>query len=194
HKAMWHEEFDGLPSKSFLTELHPNLGELRDRLYKETFTTDEVVGNLSAEWAQKLGLSQEIKVGVGAIDAHLGAVGTGIEAYSLVKVMGTSTCDMVVVPTQEFDGLVNGICGQVDGSIIPNMLGMEAGQSAFGDVYSWYRQILEFPMREILAETLGKEDLKKASDAILPKLAEKAAQLPVTENDLIALDWINGRR
>lgn len=194
HKAMWHEEFNGLPSKEFLSTLHPSLAELRDRLYEDTHTTDETVGNLSAEWAQKLGLSENVKVGVGAIDAHLGAVGTGIEAYSLVKVMGTSTCDMVVVPTQEFNGLVNGICGQVDGSIIPNMLGMEAGQSAFGDVYSWYRQILEFPMREILAETLSKEDLKKASDAILPKLSEKAAQISVTESDLIALDWINGRR
>ena len=194
HKAMWHDEFDGLPSQSFLAELHPKLGKLRDHLYLETYTADEIMGNLSTEWAAKLGLSTEVKVGIGALDAHLGAVGTGIEAYSLVKVMGTSTCDMVVVPTNEFKGLVNGICGQVDGSVIPNMLGMEAGQSAFGDVYSWYKQILEFPMKEILAETLSKDDLKKASDAILPKLAEKAAQLPVTENDLIALDWINGRR
>lgn len=194
HKAMWHEEFNGLPSKEFLGALHPQLANLRDNLYHETYTTDVAVGNLSAEWAQRLGLSESVKVGIGAIDAHLGAVGTGIEAYSLVKVMGTSTCDMVVVPTNEFNGLVNGICGQVDGSILPNMLGMEAGQSAFGDVYSWFRQVLEFPMKEILAETLSKEELKKASDSILPKLSEKAAQLPVTENDVIALDWINGRR
>ncbi|WP_343532590.1 ribulokinase [Pedobacter sp.] len=194
HKAMWHKEFNGLPSKEFLGTLHPDLAALRDRLYSDTYTTDEVIGHLSAEWALKLGLPQSVKVGVGAIDAHLGAVGTGIEAYSLVKVMGTSTCDMVVVPNQEFTGLVNGICGQVDGSILPDMLGMEAGQSAFGDVYSWFRQILEFPMKEILADTLSKDQLKAASDAILPKLAEKAAQIPVTENDLIALDWINGRR
>lgn len=194
HKAMWHEEFNGLPSKEFLGTLHPRLAGLRDRLYHDTYTTDEVVGNISAAWAQKLGLPEIVKVGVGALDAHLGAVGTGIEAYSLVKVMGTSTCDMVVVPKQEFTGLVNGICGQVDGSVIPDMLGMEAGQSAFGDVYSWFKQILEFPMKELLAETLSKEQLKAASDAILPKLADKAAQIPVTTNDLIALDWINGRR
>ncbi|WP_113661494.1 ribulokinase [Pedobacter nanyangensis] len=194
HKAMWHQEFNGLPSKEFLGTLHPDLAALRDRLYNDTYTTNEVMGNLSPEWAEKLGLPATVKIGIGAIDAHLGAVGTGIEAYSLVKVMGTSTCDMVVVPKQEFTGLVNGICGQVDGSIIPDMLGMEAGQSAFGDVYSWFKQILEFPMKEILAETLSKEQLKAASDAILPKLAEKAAQIPVTEHDLIALDWINGRR
>lgn len=194
HKAMWHQEFNGLPSKEFLGTLHPDLAALRDRLYNDTYTTNEVMGNLSPEWAEKLGLPATVKIGIGAIDAHLGAVGTGIEAYSLVKVMGTSTCDMVVVPKQEFTGLVNGICGQVDGSIIPDMLGMEAGQSAFGDVYSWFKQILEFPMKEILAETLSKEQLKSASDAILPKLAEKAAQIPVTEHDLIALDWINGRR
>ena len=194
HKAMWHEEFNGLPSQEFLGSLHPNLAGLRDRLYHDTYTTDEMVGNISAVWAQKLGLPESVKVGVGALDAHLGAVGTGIEAYSLVKVMGTSTCDMVVVPKQEFTGLVNGICGQVDGSVIPDMLGMEAGQSAFGDVYSWFKQILEFPMKEILADTLSKERLKDASDAILPKLADKASQIPVTANDLIALDWINGRR
>lgn len=194
HKAMWHEEFNGLPSKEFLGTLHPGLGELRDRLYHDTYTTDEVMGHLSESWAQKLGLPTTVKVGVGALDAHLGAVGTGIEAYSLVKVMGTSTCDMVVVPSEAFTGLVNGICGQVDGSVIPDMLGMEAGQSAFGDVYSWFKQILEFPMKEVLAETLSKEQLKAASDAILPKLAEQAAQIPVTVNDLIALDWINGRR
>lgn len=194
HKAMWHEEFNGLPSQEFLGSLHPNLAGLRDRLYHDTYTTDEMVGNISAVWAQKLGLPESVKVGVGALDAHLGAVGTGIEAYSLVKVMGTSTCDMVVVPKQEFTGLVNGICGQVDGSVIPDMLGMEAGQSAFGDVYSWFKQILEFPMKEILADTLSKEQLKVASDAILPKLADKASQIPVTANDLIALDWINGRR
>ncbi len=194
HKAMWNEEFNGLPSQEFLGSLHPNLAGLRDRLYHDTYTTDEMVGNISAVWAQKLGLPESVKVGVGALDAHLGAVGTGIEAYSLVKVMGTSTCDMVVVPKQEFTGLVNGICGQVDGSVIPDMLGMEAGQSAFGDVYSWFKQILEFPMKEILADTLSKEQLKDASDAILPKLADKASQIPVTANDLIALDWINGRR
>lgn len=194
HKAMWHEEFNGLPSKEFLGTLHPSLGELRDRLYHDTYTTDEVMGHLSESWALKLGMPTTVKVGVGALDAHLGAVGTGIEAYSLVKVMGTSTCDMVVVPSEAFTGLVNGICGQVDGSVIPDMLGMEAGQSAFGDVYSWFKQILEFPMKEILAETLSKEQLKAASDAILPKLAEQAAQIPVTVNDLIALDWINGRR
>ena len=194
HKAMWHEEFKGLPSKEFLGTLHPSLGELRDRLYHDTYTTDEVMGHLSEAWALKLGLPTTVKVGVGALDAHLGAVGTGIEAYSLVKVMGTSTCDMVVVPSEAFTGLVNGICGQVDGSVIPHMLGMEAGQSAFGDVYSWFKQILEFPMKEVLAETLSKDQLKAASDAILPKLAEQAAQIPVTVNDLIALDWINGRR
>lgn len=194
HKAMWHADFNGLPSKEFLAKLHPSLAQLRDRLYKETYTADQSVGNLSPEWAAKLGLPTTVKVGVGALDAHLGAVGTGIEAYSLVKVMGTSTCDMVVVPTQEFNGVVNGICGQVDGSIIPHLLGMEAGQSAFGDVYSWFRQILAFPIEEILTTVLTEAQIKQASDAILPQLSAKAAQIPVTINDLVALDWINGRR
>ncbi|WP_461790568.1 ribulokinase [Pedobacter sp.] len=194
HKAMWHADFNGLPSKEFLLKLHPALAQLRDRLYEETYTADQSVGNLSQEWATKLGLPITVKVGVGALDAHLGAVGTGIVAYSLVKVMGTSTCDMVVVPTQEFDGLVNGICGQVDGSIIPDMLGMEAGQSAFGDVYSWFRQILAFPIKEILTDVLTEEQISQVNDAILPQLSAKAAEIPVTKDDLVALDWINGRR
>lgn len=194
HKAMWHADFDGLPSKEFLSKLHPSLGQLRDRLYQETYTADQSVGHLSQEWASKLGLPATVKVGVGALDAHLGAVGTGIEAYSLVKVMGTSTCDMVVVPADEFSGLVRGICGQVDGSIIPNMLGMEAGQSAFGDVYSWFKQILEFPTKEILKDMLTEDQLKQASEAILPKLSAQAAEIPVTVDDLVALDWVNGRR
>jgi L-ribulokinase len=178
HKAMWHQEFNGLPSKEFLAALHPALATLRERLYQETYTADEEMGNLSPEWAQKLGLTENVKVGIGAIDAHLGAVGTGIEAYSLVKVMGTSTCDMVVVPNNEFNGLVNGICGQVDGSILPNMLGMEAGQSAFDDVYSWYKQVLEFPMREILAETMSEEQLKKQATPFCLSLLKKPHKFP----------------
>ncbi|MFC7666888.1 ribulokinase [Hymenobacter humi] len=154
HKAMWHESWGGLPSEEFLTHLEPKLAGLRDRLFTETYTADEVAGRLSEEWAQRLGLTTDTVVAVGSFDAHAGAVAGEIEAYSMVKVMGTSTCDIVVAPTAEVGShLVAGICGQVDGSVIPGMLGLEAGQSAFGDLLAWFRQILEWPLHNVLSSS-----------------------------------------
>ena len=201
HKAMWHEAFKGLPAEDFLVKLDPLLSGLRDRLYKETFTCDISAGKLTPEWAEKLGLSTNVVVGVGAFDAHLGAVGAEIEPYYLSKVMGTSTCDMLIAPMEEVgDKLVNGICGQVDGSIVPGMLGLEAGQSAFGDIYAWFKQILEWPLQNILAETKLVDDATKQKlidetlDKIIAKLSEEAAKIPIAESGIVALDWMNGRR
>ena len=191
HKAMWHEEFEGLPSDDFLTQLDPLLSGLRDRLYTDTCTSDEVQGTLSPEWADKLGLSTEVVVGVGAFDAHMGAVGAEIEPYTFVRVMGTSTCDMLVAPNEEIGHLlIKGICGQVDGSIIPGMLGTEAGQSAYGDYYAWFQRIISEPVRAIL----GDEAADDLGQKLIPYLSEQAAKLPVTPNDPVATDWINGRR
>ncbi len=201
HKAMWHEAFNGLPAEDFLVKLDPLLSGLRDRLYKETFTCDISAGKLTPEWAEKLGLSTDVVVGVGAFDAHLGAVGAEIEPYYLSKVMGTSTCDMLIAPMEEIgDKLVNGICGQVDGSIVPGMMGLEAGQSAFGDIYAWFKQVLEWPLQNILAETKLVDDATKqklideTSDKIIAKLSEKAAKIPIADSGIVALDWMNGRR
>jgi L-ribulokinase len=201
HKAMWHEAFEGLPSEEFLEALDPLLSGLRDRLYKETFTCDVSAGKLTPEWAEKLGLSTDVFVGVGAFDAHLGAVGTEIEPYYLSKVMGTSTCDMLIAPMEEVgDKLVSGICGQVDGSIVPGMLGLEAGQSAFGDIYAWFKRVLEWPLQNILSETKLVDEATKqklideTSDKILAKLSEEAAKIPIAESGIVALDWMNGRR
>jgi L-ribulokinase len=201
HKAMWHEAFNGLPSEDFLVKLDPLLAGLRDRLYKETYTCDISAGKLTPEWAEKLGLSTNVVVGVGAFDAHLGAVGAEIEPYYLSKVMGTSTCDMLIAPMEEVgDKLVNGICGQVDGSIVPGMMGLEAGQSAFGDIYAWFKQVLEWPLQNILAETKLVDEATKqklineTSDKIIAKLSEEAAKIPIAESGIVALDWMNGRR
>lgn len=192
HKAMWHPEFDGLPSEEFLTTLDPLLAGLRDRLFSETYTSDQAMGTISAEWAGKLGLPKSVIIGVGAFDAHMGGVGAEIEPYSLVRVMGTSTCDMLIAPNEEFGHLlVKGICGQVDGSIVPGMLGMEAGQSAFGDVYAWFQKMLLGPVFDLLE---SQEEKDKLSEKLIPYLSEKAAQIVLTENDPIALDWFNGRR
>ncbi|QIP11962.1 ribulokinase [Spirosoma aureum] len=191
HKALWHSEFDGLPSNEFLTRLDPLLSGQRDRLFTDTYTADQPMGKLSAEWAEKLGLSTDVVIGVGAFDAHMGAIGAEIEPYAFVRIIGTSTCDILMAPNEEIGHrLIRGICGQVDGSVAPGMLGLEAGQSAFGDVYAWFSRLITGPVRELL----GDEAADKLSSQLIPHLSAQAAQLPVTENDLIALDWINGRR
>jgi L-ribulokinase len=201
HKAMWHESWGGLPSEEFLTHLEPKLAGLRNRLFTETYTADEVAGRLSAEWAQRLGLSPDTVVAVGSFDAHAGAVAGEIEAYSMVKVMGTSTCDIVVAPTSEVGRhLVAGICGQVDGSVIPGMLGLEAGQSAFGDLLAWFRQMLEWPLQHVLPHSkvltpeLQAALREEISDTLLLKLSNAAAAADPAESQVLALDWVNGRR
>ncbi|MCC3154409.1 ribulokinase [Hymenobacter sp. BT770] len=201
HKAMWHESWGGLPSEAFLTHLEPKLAGLRDRLFTETYTADEVAGRLSEEWAQRLGLTTDTVVAVGSFDAHAGAVAGEIEAYSMVKVMGTSTCDIVVAPTAEVGShLVAGICGQVDGSVIPGMLGLEAGQSAFGDLLAWFRQILEWPLHNVLSSSkVLTPELQAAlrdemSDTLLVQLSAAAAAVDPAESHVLALDWVNGRR
>ncbi len=201
HKAMWHEAFGGLPSEEFLVALDPLLSGLKDRLFKETHTCEVAAGKLTPEWAEKLGLSTDVVIGVGAFDAHLGAVGAEIEPYYVSKVMGTSTCDMLIAPMEEVgDKLINGICGQVDGSIVPGMLGLEAGQSAFGDIYAWFKQVLEWPLQNILAETelvdaeTRQKLIDETSDKIIAKLSIEAEKIPIAESGIVALDWMNGRR
>jgi L-ribulokinase len=201
HKAMWHPDFGGLPSEEFLVKLDPLLKGLRQRLYKETYTCEVSVGHLTAEWASRLGLSESVVVGVGAFDAHLGAIGGEIKPYFMSKVMGTSTCDMLVAPMEEVgDRLVRGICGQVDGSIIPGMLGMEAGQSAFGDIYAWFRELLLWPVEELLSKTTLIDQstrdklILEIADQIIPELSHRAAAIPIGESGILALDWMNGRR
>ncbi|MBP7556543.1 MAG: ribulokinase [Chitinophagaceae bacterium] len=191
HKALWAKEFNGLPPDDFFASLDPLLKGFTRQSFTLTYTADQPAGNLSAEWAGKLGLSTDVVVGIGAFDCHMGAVGGQIEPYYLSKVMGTSTCDMLVAPKEEVsDTLVNGICGQVDGSIIPGMIGMEAGQSAFGDVYAWFRNLLAWPLQWIADE----EEKERISDKIMDELAAAAALLPLQETDEIAVDWLNGRR
>lgn len=201
HKAMWHPEWNGLPSEEFLLKLDPVLAGLRSRLFTDTFTSDEAVGTISNEWATKLGLPATVKIGVGAFDAHLGAVGGEIKPYYLSKVMGTSTCDMLIAPINEVgDKLVQGICGQVDGSITPGMLGLEAGQSAFGDIYAWFKNVLMWPAENILLKTqlvdsTTKEKLiAEMADQLIARLSAEAAEIALEDTAVLALDWMNGRR
>jgi L-ribulokinase len=201
HKALWHAEFGGYPPDAFLTKLNPRLPALKNSLGNETFTSDIPFGTLSTEWAARLGLPRETIVAVGAFDAHMGAVGGGITRNSLLKVMGTSTCDIVVAPPEEGpERLVAGICGQVDGSVIPGMIGYEAGQSAFGDVYAWFKSLLAWPLEAILPTLSGVSDEAKREiaaripAAIIPALEAGARALKSDETVPLALDWLNGRR
>ncbi|WP_067035085.1 ribulokinase [Allomuricauda sp. CP2A] len=199
HKALWAKEHDGLPPKGFLTALDPLMENVEHPLFTETFNADEAVGNLSKEWAEKLGLSAKVLIGVGALDAHMGAVGGQIEPYYLSKVMGTSTCDMMVVPKSDDVALISGLCGQVDGSIVPGMIGFEAGQSAFGDVYAWFQELISDTVLRIIqvmddSGGLQKTMLEPIKKQILAKLGEEALQLPLEDNAELALDWFNGRR
>ena len=201
HKAMWHTDWDGLPSEEFLTKLDPLLSGFRSRLYTDTQPSDTKAGYLTQEWADKLGLATNVAVGVGALDCHMGAIGAEIKPGAFVRVMGTSTCDVMVVPAEKLEGkLIPGICGQVDGSVTPGLVGLEAGQSAFGDVYAWFKQLMEWPLKSIimqspLLDNTTKEQLVGDSiKRILEKLTEEAQKIPIEESTVVATDWINGRR
>ncbi|MCB8994818.1 MAG: ribulokinase [Bacteroidales bacterium] len=201
HKAMWHKDFGGLPSEEFLVKIDPLLRGLRDRLYTDTYECDYKVGEISHEWAVKLELPKNVSIGAGSFDAHLGAVGGEVQPYYLSKVMGTSTCDMLIAPMQEMqDKLVAGICGQVDGSIIPGMLGMEAGQSAFGDIYAWYKKLLLWPIQNSLNEIPDLSEKQKQaiftqlSERLIDDLSEAASKVKPSLSAPLAVDWMNGRR
>lgn len=201
HKAMWHESWNGLPSQDFLNNLSPLLKGFRERLFEKTYPSDTKVGNLTVEWAKSLGLPAHIAIGVGAIDCHMGAVGAGIKPGTFVRVMGTSTCDVMVVPYKDMQNkFIPGICGQVDGSVVPNMIGLEAGQSAYGDVFAWFRNILQWPLTYILSQSNLIDEYAKSTiseeviDKIIPALSDAAAKIDIHESTLIATDWLNGRR
>jgi len=179
HKAMFNDEWGGYPARDFLSKLEPRLGRLRDTLSDKTLAIDEAAGNLTEEWSDKLGLPQGIPVAMGAFDAHLGAVGSGIREGTLVKIIGTSTCDMVVAPNSVKLPDVPGICGIVDGSILPGFFGLEAGQSAVGDIFNWFVNYIQ-PGGE--------------SEGTHEALTEKATKLKPGQSGLLALDWNNGNR
>ncbi|UCG46227.1 MAG: ribulokinase [Phycisphaerales bacterium] len=179
HKAMFNNQWAGLPAKKFLAKLHPELGALRDRLYEKTYTVQTRAGKLTQKWAGDLGLPAGIPVAVGAFDAHLGAVGSGIAPGKLVKIIGTSTCDMLVSESSRDLADIPGICGIVDGSILPGFFGLEAGQSAVGDIFNWF------------VNHIQPGGLEAGSHETL---TEKATNLKPGQSGLLALDWNNGNR
>jgi L-ribulokinase len=201
HKILWSKQWGGLPPEDWFTALDPLFEGLTSRLFKDAYASDTAAGTISTEWAERLGLPANVVIGVGAFDAHMGAVGGQIEPYYLSKVMGTSTCDMLVAPIDEVgDKLVRGICGQVPGSVVPGMIGMEAGQSAFGDAYAWFKKVLTWPLQNILSKSsivsadVVKQLVDETADKIIPELSRQASLLPLDEHGELAVDWFNGRR
>jgi len=179
HKAMYNDTWGGYPDVEFLGQLDVKLGALRSRLSAKAHTIDRAVGKLTADWAKRTGLPAGIPVAVGAFDAHLGGVGSGIAQGTLVKIIGTSTCDMMVVPVGQQLADVPGLCGIVNGSILPGFYGLEAGQSAVGDIFNWFVNYLQPGGKK-----LGSHE----------ELSAGAAKLRPGESGLLALDWNNGNR
>ena len=177
HKAMYSEAWGGLPPKSFLTRLDPKLADLRDRLYDKALPPGIPAGALSAAWAREFKLREGIAIAMGGFDAHYGAVGSGIRTGTLVKIIGTSTCDCAIAPAATPMADVPGICGIVNGSIMPEFYGIEAGQSAVGDLLKWWV-----------------EGICGGDDSLHASLSAEAATLKPGESGLVALDWNNGNR
>ncbi len=182
HKAMYNEQWGGLPDVEFLESLSEGLGDIRKIITGKAMPSEEKAGDLSKEWAEKLGLSTGVSVAVGAFDAHMGAVGAGIKTGTLVKILGTSTCDVMVWPNDKKLADIPGVCGIVNGSVMNGYYGIEAGQSAVGDIFLWF-------LNNLVPESYG-----KTQDEKFTNLEKAASQLKPGESGLLALDWNNGNR
>ncbi len=182
HKAMFNAEWGGLPDKEFLAQLDPELANLRDRLFDVAHTSDTKAGELTSEWAEKLGLAAGTAVAVGAFDAHMGAVGAGIKEGTITKILGTSTCDLMIAPANKPLADIPGVCGIVNGSVLPGSYGIEAGQSAVGDLFLWL-------VNHLVPDSYG----TNVGDKFVAMEKAMAGQKPGATG-LMALDWNNGNR
>ncbi len=196
HKALWNSSFGGYPPGEFFRSIDPVLEKVRSGLPVETMTSDTPAGNLCPEWAARLGLPEGITVGVGLFDAHASALGAGIGRGTVVKVIGTSSSEMVVADESLLGSrAVPGIESQAEGSILPGMITIEAGQPAFGDIFAWFRNLLAFPLVRLKTRGLvSEEDYEKELASIIPTLSEAASRRDPRKIAVVAMDWFNGRR
>lgn len=199
HKALWHSAFGGLPDRKVLSAVDPYLGIIRDRYMQIPKCAGEKLGTLCHEWAERTGLSENLTVGIGSFDAHAGAVGAGIREKVLVKVVGTSTVDMMIVKSDDIlCDKTKDYCGMAESSIVPGYMGIEAGQSAFGDIYAWFRRLLMWPIEnlsipdDVISVENKKRLLEWMTSFLLKEIEGGIEEIP--DDQVLAVDWFNGRR
>lgn len=199
-RAMWNKDWGGYPPNEYFKALDPALDGIINTFNSEAYSCDQPVGTLNSKWARRFGLSEHVTVSVGGLDCHIGAIGAGVKAGAMVEIIGTSTCAITVAPKTEKASEISGVPQQADGMILPGMVGYESGQSCFGDLYKWFKNILMWPLHQVLAyidmiNTETKERLIERMHAnIIPMLDRQAKAIPPQEGLTIASDWINGRR
>lgn len=173
-KQLWNKDWGGYPPESFFEEIDPLMIPMLRAVPHTNYACSEAAGTLCPEWAEKLGLSTSVVVGVGNCDAHSGAVGAGVRPGAAVLNLGTSACYMAVMPLEEMKGhFIEGLFGQAEGTILEGYMGYETGLSAFGDIFAWFKRLT------------GRE---------LPALAEEASKLELRDDLPLATDFFNGRR
>lgn len=200
-KAMWSERWGGYPPREFFDRLEPLTAALAEHLPRRNYTSDKIFAPISAASAERYGLPADVRVAVGMIDAHAGAVGAGIRPGRMALNLGTSACHMAVMKPEKLGGrVIADVFGQVDGSIIPSLIGFETGMSAFGDLYAWFRRLLMFPVDKIIAassttDAATRERLRReCEERMLVELGREAEAIELRDDSPFATDWVNGRR
>jgi L-ribulokinase len=173
------------PSAEYLAKLDPRFASFpADKLARQIMPLGARAGSLTAQAAAWTGLPEGIAVAVGNVDAHVTPPATGAtEPGQMVAIMGTSTCHVM-----NGTGLVEvpGMCGVVNGGIVPGLWGYEAGQSGVGDIFAWFTERAVPPAYHDKARNLG--------ISVHDLLSTEAAAQPVGAHGLIALDWESGNR
>ncbi len=199
-RAMWNKEWNGYPPNAFFKTIDPVLDGLVNTFCRQAYSCCHPAGTLTDKWAKRFGLNEDVVVAVGSLDCHASSIGAGVKARSMVEIIGTSACAITVAPKLDNGGHVPGVPQQADDMILPGMIGYEGGQSCFGDLYAWFREILMWPLKAILADTaiVDHDTKEKLIDELfaemLPTLDKQAKRILPQDNEAIATDWINGRR
>lgn len=193
-KHMWSAKWGGYPSDEFLAGLDPVLVPFKHHLPEDNYSATTVAGKLCAEWAAKTGLSEDVVVTVGNVDGHTGSIGAGVQDGTIAMTLGTSSCYMAVMPVS--GRVINGLFGQAEGCIIEGLDGLEAGMSAYGDIFAWFKKLVCWPLHNVLdtSDPVVAKAVEAAEKAMLPMLEKAAAALPLSEKLPFATDYFNGRR